>query len=101
MVLLFRFLRSLHSVIRSGVPIYVATNCVGGFSFLHTQLGAFLIIIITKGPGLVNTWIYMLHIILPMDCWDFTVSAKVPLTLQWLWVKMLPYLSPKSSNLGD
>lgn len=32
----------------------------------------------------------MLHIILPVDCWDLTLSTKVPLTLYWLWVKMLP-----------
>ena len=81
MVILFSFLRSLHTVIHSGVPIYIATNNEEGFSFLHTWLRAFLIIIITKGPGFVKTWIYMLHIILPMDCWDFTVSTKVPLTL--------------------
>ena len=33
---IFSFLRNLHGVFHSVVPIYISTNSVGGFPFLHT-----------------------------------------------------------------
>jgi len=34
--LVFSFPRNFHNVLHSGVPIYIPTNSVGGFPFLHT-----------------------------------------------------------------
>ena len=33
---IFSFLRDLHTVLHSGASIYIITNCVRGFPFLHT-----------------------------------------------------------------
>ena len=33
---MFSFLRNLHTALHSSCPIYIPTNSVGGFSFLHT-----------------------------------------------------------------
>ena len=32
----FSFLRILHTVLPSGVPVYIPTDSIGGFPFLHT-----------------------------------------------------------------
>ena len=34
--LFFSFPRNFHNVLHNGVPIYIPTNSVGGFPFLHT-----------------------------------------------------------------
>ena len=33
---IFRFLRNLHAVFQVAAPIYIPTNSVGGFPFVHT-----------------------------------------------------------------
>ena len=33
----FVFLRNLHTILQSVIPIYIPTSSVGGFPFLHTS----------------------------------------------------------------
>ena len=39
----FSFVRNLYTVLQSGAPVYIPTNSVGGFPFLHTPSSAFII----------------------------------------------------------
>ena len=38
---IFSFLRNLHTVLIVAAPIYISTNIVGGFPFLHTFSGIY------------------------------------------------------------
>ena len=57
---IFSFLRNLHTVLHSAVPIYIPTNSVGGFPFLHTLSSVYFLILLRE-PCL-KSFLYLLFI---------------------------------------